>query len=144
MASTGKLSGDGRPPASEMMPGCSVIFRISRITDGFEPLGAARQLPGRGGVDAWSCRSSQVAFEGSARARRGARTGILRPTKTVPITASEKSSVAGSSRSPSIGTANSSARKGCSSCTWLTRTVPPSARPRYQAKKPSHIENSVT
>ena len=27
---------------------------------------------------------------------------------------------------------------------YLTRTVPPSARPRYQAKNPSHIENSVT
>ena len=66
------------------------------------------------------------------------------PTKTVAITASEKTRVSGSRRSPSIGTANSSARKGCSSCTWLTRTVPPSARPRYQAKKPSHIENSVT
>ena len=35
-------------------------------------------------------------------------------------------------------------RKGCTSCTWLTRTVPPSARPRYQAKNPIHMENSVT
>ena len=34
--------------------------------------------------------------------------------------------------------------KGCNSCTWLTRSVPPQARPRYQAKKPIHIENTAT
>ena len=60
------------------------------------------------------------------------------------MTNSEKATVAGCSVSPSTGTANSKARKGCSSCTWLTRTVPPSASARYQAKKPSHIENSET
>ena len=66
------------------------------------------------------------------------------PTNTTAITASENTTVTASSFSPSTGTANNSARNGCTSCTWLTRTVPPSARPRYQAKKPSHIENSVT
>ena len=35
IASTGKVSGDGRPPASESMPGCSVSLRISRMIDGF-------------------------------------------------------------------------------------------------------------
>ena len=64
------------------------------------------------------------------------------PMKTTAITASEHSTVSASSRSPSTGTANSNARKGCTSCTWLTRTTPPSARPRYQAKNPSHIENT--
>ena len=32
---TAAVAGDGRPPASEMIPGRSVTFRISRITDGF-------------------------------------------------------------------------------------------------------------
>ena len=31
----GKVLGEGRPPAKLMMPGFSVTFRISRITDGF-------------------------------------------------------------------------------------------------------------
>ena len=66
------------------------------------------------------------------------------PRKTTPITASANTTVSASSFSPSTGTANSNARKGWISCTWLTRTRPPSARPRYQAKKPSHIENSET
>ena len=35
MACTGKVSAEGSPPARLMMPGCSVIFRISRIVDGF-------------------------------------------------------------------------------------------------------------
>ena len=35
MASTGKVSGEGRPPAKLRMPGRSVTFRISRIADGF-------------------------------------------------------------------------------------------------------------
>ncbi len=52
--------------------------------------------------------------------------------------------LAASSRSPSSGTANSMPRNGCTSCIWLTRTVPPRARPRYQAKKPSHMENTDT
>ena len=50
--------------------------------------------------------------------------------------------VSASSFSPSIGTANSMVMKGCKSWTWLTRTVPPSTSPRYQAKKPSHMENT--
>jgi hypothetical protein len=74
----------------------------------------------------------------------GRPTGIARPTNTVATTASAKPTVAASSRSPSTGTANNIERKGWTSCTWLTRTVPPRARPRYQAKKPSHIENTVT
>ena len=45
--------------------------------------------------------------------------------------------------SPSTGTAKRSERNGCTSCTWLTRTAPPSASPRYQAKKPSHIEKTA-
>jgi hypothetical protein len=35
IASTGKVSAEGRPPASEMMPGRSVTLRISRMIDGF-------------------------------------------------------------------------------------------------------------
>ncbi len=35
IASTGKVSADGRPPASERTPGNSVSLRISRMTDGF-------------------------------------------------------------------------------------------------------------
>jgi hypothetical protein len=35
MASTGKVLGEGRPPAKLMMPGFSVTLRISRITEGF-------------------------------------------------------------------------------------------------------------
>ena len=31
----GKVKGDGKPPAKLMMPGFSVTFKISRITDGF-------------------------------------------------------------------------------------------------------------
>ncbi|MCY1383700.1 hypothetical protein D9M69_718520 [compost metagenome] len=34
-ASTGKVLGEGRPPAKLMMPGFSVTLRISRITEGF-------------------------------------------------------------------------------------------------------------
>jgi hypothetical protein len=34
-ASTGKVLGEGRPPARLMMPGFSVTLRISRITEGF-------------------------------------------------------------------------------------------------------------
>ena len=35
MASTGKVSADGSPPAIDRMPGCSVTLRISRMIDGF-------------------------------------------------------------------------------------------------------------
>ena len=35
-------------------------------------------------------------------------------------------------------------KNGCKSCVWLTRSAPPRARPRYQAKKPIHIENRPT
>jgi len=34
-ASTGKVLGEGRPPARLMMPGFSVTLRISRMTEGF-------------------------------------------------------------------------------------------------------------
>ena len=68
---------------------------------------------------------------------------VLRPAATTPSTASVKPSVAPSSASPSSSDAAISARKGCRSCTWLTRSTPPSARPRYQAKKPSHMENTA-
>jgi hypothetical protein len=64
--------------------------------------------------------------------------------KTVSMTASANATVAASSVSPSSGTANSIDRKGCSSCTWLTRSAPPRASARYHAKKPSHMENSDT
>ena len=67
-----------------------------------------------------------------------------RPSTTQAMTASAKPTVAGSSRSPSSGTDSSSDRKGWTSCTWLTRSAPPQARPRYQAKKPIHIEKSET
>src|SRR6185369_13148305 len=72
----------------------------------------------------------------SVKNQAGRCAGKRLPTNTVAITASAKPSVRGSSRSPSSGTANSSDRNGWTSCTWLTRTVPPIARPRYQAKKP--------
>ena len=63
---------------------------------------------------------------------------------TVATTAAAKPSVTVSSRSPSSGTAARIDRKGCSNWVWLTRSAPPSARPRYQAKKPTHIENTPT
>ena len=84
-----------------------------------------------------------MGFSNGDECGRAARTGIFLPRKTVAITATAKPSVTASSDSPSSGTANSMPRKGCSSWTWLTRTVPPSARPRYQAKKPIHIENTA-
>ncbi len=36
------------------------------------------------------------------------------------------------------------AKKGCSSCVWLTRSAPPQSSPRYQAKKPAHIDTVPT
>jgi hypothetical protein len=71
-------------------------------------------------------------------------TGIFFPMNTVLITATANPSVTASSVSPRSGTANSMLKKGCTSCTWLTRTVPPSASPRYHAKNPIHIENTDT
>src|SRR5205085_2043873 len=117
-----------------MMPGCSVTLRISRMIDGFRRV--AR-------LACWNgMRRSPAESVGQAAGRRSA--GIFLPMNTVATTASEKATLAASRRSPSTGTANSSERNGCRSCTWLTRTAPPRASPRYQAKKPSHIENSVT
>ena len=68
---------------------------------------------------------------------------MRRPSSTVVITAATKASVTGSRVSPSSGTAASMDTKGWISCTWLTRRAPPQASPRYQAKKPSHIETSA-
>ena len=48
IASTGKVSADGRPPASEMIPGRSVSFRISRIADGFIRAVRAASCQGEG------------------------------------------------------------------------------------------------
>jgi hypothetical protein len=64
--------------------------------------------------------------------------------KTVATTASAKPSVIASSDSPSSGTAARMLTNGCSSCSWLTRSAPPSASPRNQAKKPAHMENTPT
>ncbi|MNY81381.1 hypothetical protein D3C86_2229260 [compost metagenome] len=33
MTSTGKVAGDGRPPAKEVISGCWVTFRISRMKE---------------------------------------------------------------------------------------------------------------
>ena len=52
--------------------------------------------------------------------------------------------LAACSGSPSTSAAPSKVRNGCTSCTWLTRSAPPRARPRYQAKKPAHMENTPT
>ena len=71
-------------------------------------------------------------------------TAMRRDRNTVAITAPAKATVGVSSDSPSKGTAKAIDRKGCSNCTWLTRSMPPNCSPRYQAKKPSHIENSAT
>ena len=59
------------------------------------------------------------------------------------ITATANTRVTVSRCSPSSGTANSRLKKGWMSWIWLTRTAP-SARARYHAKKPIHIENSAT
>ena len=62
----------------------------------------------------------------------------------VATTATAKARDTASGASPSSGQANSMARKGCSSCTWLTRSAPPQSSPRYQAKKPAHIDTVPT
>ena len=66
------------------------------------------------------------------------------PPATVATTAAAKPSVTMSSGSPSSGIAARIEKNGCSSCVWLTRSAPPRASPRYQAKKPAHIENTPT
>ena len=71
-------------------------------------------------------------------------TGIFFPTNTVAITAKPKPSVIASIFSPNSGMANSRLKNGWTSWTWLTRTAPPKANPRYQAKKPSHMEKTAT
>ena len=62
----------------------------------------------------------------------------------MPTTAAVNTTASGSGDSPSSGTANRIDRKGCRSCVWLTRSAPPMASARYQAKKPIHIENMPT
>ena len=69
---------------------------------------------------------------------------MRRDSRTVAITASANNTVSGCSGSPSSGTASSIDRNGCSSWIWLTRSMPPSCSPRYQAKKPSQTENTLT
>lgn len=54
--------------------------------------------------------------------------GIFLPAYTVAITASAKVSVVPSSRSPARGTANSRLKKGCTNCSWLTRTTDEASR----------------
>src|SRR5262249_37054073 len=78
---------------------------------------AARQLPGT---------HAGSLFDG------GAVDETRRDTNTTAITASRNTQVAASTASPSSGTAARIDRNGCSNCTWLTRTVPPSASARYQ------------
>jgi hypothetical protein len=69
---------------------------------------------------------------------------MRRLTNTMAISASANGRLTGSRRLPSTGTANGSAGKGCSSCTWLTPTMSPMARPPYRANKPSRMENRLT
>ena len=149
IASTGKVSGDGRPPASEMIPG--QLGELQDLADHrrVHPRGARRQAPGGTAVHRGprlEARRPVAEVAATAQRRRRRRpTGIARPTNTVATTASAKRDASprrAARRAPARRTA--STRNGCTSCTWLTRTVPPSARPRYQAKKPSHIENTVT
>src|ERR1700712_3778520 len=56
IASIGKLSGDGNPPASEMIPGRSVILRISGMTDGF--IRSARRAMRHGVDGTWAALSA--------------------------------------------------------------------------------------
>lgn len=69
---------------------------------------------------------------------------VLGSLLVVATTATAKPRVTRSSDSPSSRAAARMERKGCSSCVWLTRRAPPRASPRYQAKKPAHIENTPT
>jgi len=67
-----------------------------------------------------------------------------RPSHTVATTARPTPRLDSATGWPWIGQANSIAKNGCSSCTWLMRTASPRASARYQAKKASHIENRLT
>jgi hypothetical protein len=42
------------------------------------------------------------------------------------------------------GTASATITKGCSSCTWLTRAMPPMASPAFHRKNPMSWLNSPT
>nr|WP_278259836.1 aldehyde dehydrogenase family protein [Nocardioides convexus] len=83
-----------------------------------------------------TAKEEQQAHEGGA--------GALRPREEVAppasaITRSPPSTVARPMCSPSSRPAHSRLSTGWPSCTWLTCAIGPSARPRYQAKKPRYM-----
>jgi hypothetical protein len=110
----GNVSGDGRPPAIETMPGCSVSFRISRITDGF--MRAVRRA-----------RRQKRQFDGFHRRPFGSRgRGSASAAKTVAICEREQH---GHRVEPLAEDRHREQQRQerLTSWTWLTRTVPPIA-----------------
>jgi len=67
-----------------------------------------------------------------------------RPSAIVATTPSANNQVNADTCSPNSNAANPIVKNACSSCTWPTRAMPPSASPLYQAKKPTTCEISVT
>ena len=123
---TGNVSAEGRPPASDTMPGRSVTLRISRMIDGFMRSARRASVNGCGlgfmvGRLLVAGRRWPMGVE--LGCRRAAAPACRLPMNTTAMTGSAKATVMASSRSPSTGTANNRARKGCSNCTWLTRAA---------------------
>ena len=58
-------------------------------------------------------------------------------------TATAASTTAGSSCWPNSTTDSATVSSGCASCTWLILAMPPSASPRYHAKKPRNMLTRV-
>src|SRR5215208_7306155 len=62
----------------------------------------------------------------------------LRPASTKPTTTRATTHVRAPTRSPFTAAARLRVTKVCRSWTWLTRAMPPMARPAFQAKKPRY------
>jgi xanthine dehydrogenase accessory factor len=100
---------------------------------GGPPGGRAARRPGwRGGVDH---RPPRAAGRPRGRPRLRRRTAPAAQR----ITARPPTRVAPPIRSPRSSAAHPRLSTGCTSCTWLTWAIGPSASPRYQAKKPRNM-----
>jgi hypothetical protein len=64
--------------------------------------------------------------------------------RTQARTASAATIIAAVTCSPRMSDAHSSVSTGCASWIWPIFATPPSASPRYQAKKPRNIEITET
>ena len=130
IASTGKLSSEGRPPASETMPGFSVTLRIPRITEG--------SCVRRGGPSVKLAVFLQFAEFDSV----GASASSCR-RKTVTITASEKATVAASDVRPAAAR-RPAARKGLRQLHLADAHHAAQREAAVPGEEASHIENSAT